>query len=402
MPDPLVLDRRAALGPAPGLHAVLIGVSDYAYLKSPDEPPGDGFAALQKLDFTAISAFKLYDKLVELDTLGRLYRPLKTVRLLIAPSAIEAAAEPRLALWTGALPTWSGIRRALREWRADVGAGRDEMALFYFGGHGIRRSLEESILLAQDFGDPDGTALERAFRFSNVRSAMVPSPEFPDIGRDQFYFVDACRDKPPALDTLDDTSTPKMFDLALNNLDYRRAPLYLSTPAGGVAAGKSGQQTFFVEALLWALDHASYRKETLEDRIEDGWPIRAKSLSDGLSCYNPSFDARFELTGLISDPILCFARDPPSLTLRISLAPTPGKADVETAALRNLETDDVVPAGVDADPCAVSIPAGLYQFILKPGTETGKPPAFAAISSRYEQIHVGFKMPWLIKVKAAS
>jgi len=402
MPDALVLDRRAALGAKPGLHAVLIGISDYAYLSGPDEPAGDGFAALQKLDFTAISAFKLHDKLIELDGLGRLSRPLKTVRLLIAPSPVEAAADPRLVAWTGASPTWAGIRRALREWRADVGAGRNEMALFYFGGHGIRRSLEESILLAQDFGDPDGTALEKAFRFSNVRNAMVPSPEFPDIGRDQFYFVDACRDKPPALDTLDDTSTPKMFDLALNNLDYRRAPLYLSTPAGGVAAGKPGQQTFFVEALLWALDHASYRKETLEDRPEDVWPIRAKSLSDGLSCYNPSFDGRFELTGLISDPILCFAKDPPSLTLRISLAPVPGKTDVESASLRNLETDAVIAAGVDADPCIVAIAAGLYQFNLRPGMPAGKPPAFAAVATRYEQIHVGFKMPWLIKVKGAA
>jgi len=399
MPDALVLDRRSALGSVPGLHAILIGVSDYSFLSGPDEPAGDGFDALQKLDFTAISAFKLYDKLVELDASGRLYRPLKTVRLLIAPSVVEAAADPRLTAWTGAAPTWTGIRRALREWRTDVGAGREEMALLYFGGHGIRRSLEESILLAQDFGDPDGTALEKAFRFSNVRSAMVPSPDFPDIGRDQFYFVDACRDKPPALDTLDDTSTPKMFDLALNNLDYRRAPLYLSTPAGGVAAGKPGQQTFFVEALIWALDHASYRKETLEERTEDGWPIRAKSLSDGLACYNPSFDGRFELTGLISDPILCFAKDPPSLTLRISLAPAPGKTDVESAVLKNLETEAVVAAGVDADPCAVPIAAGLYQFRLTPKTQ---PPAFAPVTTRYEQIHVGFKMPWLIKVKGAA
>ena len=401
MPAALVLDRRAAPDAKPGLHAILIGISDYRFLSGTDEPAGDGFAALQKLDFTALSAFKLSDKLAELDGQGRLYRPLKTVRLLIAPSPIEIVAAPRLAGWSGAAPTWTAIRRALKEWRADVGAGREEMALFYFGGHGIRRSLEESILLAQDFLDPDGTALEKAFRFSNVRNAMVPSPEFPDIGRDQFYFVDACRDKPPALDTLDDTSTPKMFDLALNNLDYRRAPLYLSTPAGGVAAGKPRRPPVFVAGGRWALGHGAYRKETLEDQPNDTWPVRAKSLSDGLACYNPAFDGRFELTGLISDPILCFAKDPPSLTLRISLAPVPGATEIESASLKNLETDEVVTAGVDADPCAVPLTAGLYQFKLQPAAAGDKPPAFAAVTTRYEQIHVGFKMPWLIKVKGA-
>ncbi len=394
---PPLIDRRAAMAAAPGIHALLIGVSDYANLSAADDPPGDGFLALQKLDFAALSALRLKEKLVALDGAGRLPRPLKTVRLLVAPSPAELAANPAIADG-GAVPTWAAIRDGLRAWRQDVAQGREEIAVFYFGGHGIRRALEESILLASDFLDPAGSELDCAFRLSNLRNGMAPSAQFPAMGRDQFYFVDACRDKPAALDRLDDTETRKIWNVDLNGIDDRRAPLFLSTPAGGVSAGESGGTTYFMEALLWAMDQGSYRRETLPGVPRKVWPVRATSLKDGLESHPRSFEGLIELTGLISDPILCYALDPPRLTLHIDIGPVQAHADLARAALVPIgAADDAgieIPGAIAGNPCAVvDLTAGLYKLSL-----TSRAGGFGPYESDYEQIHVGFTMPWLVQV----
>ena len=73
MPDAdpsLVVDRRTSVA-GPGLHAILIGVSDYTFLPPADEPPGEGLAALKKLGSSALSAFRFREKLEALRKLKR-------------------------------------------------------------------------------------------------------------------------------------------------------------------------------------------------------------------------------------------------------------------------------------------------------------------------------------------
>src|SRR5687768_1323427 len=126
VPDPvqpvdpsLVLDRRKALTGKPGLHAILIGVSDYPHLPAADEPGGDGLAALKKLESPALSALRLHDKLIDLDADQRLPRPVKTIRMLNSPSPTEIAKEPALE-GKGIPATRLNIKQALKAWRQDV------------------------------------------------------------------------------------------------------------------------------------------------------------------------------------------------------------------------------------------------------------------------------------------
>lgn len=402
MADPaLILDRRTAMEASPGLHALLIGISDYLYLTDPDlEPPGEGFAALQKIDFTARSAFALKQKLVQLDAENRLFQPLKTIRLLISPSPAELAAEPALATAGGASPTREAIKTALWNWRSDVGKGRDEMSLFYFGGHGIRRLSKEAILLAGDFREPMNDDLARAFRLSEVIDGMAPGAPFPEIGRTQFYFIDACREKPEALDDLDDTATPKIWNYDLNGVDQRSQPVFHSTPSGGLAAGESGKLTYFMEALLWSLDHGAYRIETLPDRGA-AWPIRSKSLQDGLITYNADFKDRFQLTGTINDAILSFAVDPPSLTVRIRIDPDTRRPAIGAALLKapGRAAAIAIPDADTANICELKdVRAGLYQLKVAPKSQKPFRGAFKRYSSILEQVNVGLPIPWLHRI----
>ncbi|MET0180053.1 MAG: caspase family protein, partial [Novosphingobium sp.] len=302
MADPaLILDRRPALGGKPGLHLLLIGVSDYANLPSADDPPGEGLAALKQLRSSALSALALLRKIEEIDAAGRLVRPLATVRLLHSPSADELALKPELATIGGAPALWDDIANALSAWRDDVATHRDNQAMFYFCGHGVRRSLEESILLTADFLRPGRPKLSKAFRLSNIRNGMCPGPSFPEIGRDQFFFIDACREKPDALDTLDTTETPKIFDAELGGLDDRRAPVFFATMTGGLAAGLPAQPTFFADALIWSLDNGSFGPTRL-DGHGTVWTMTAPSLKVGIEASSALLDSRVELTGLVADP----------------------------------------------------------------------------------------------------
>ncbi|MFD1611154.1 caspase family protein [Sphingomonas tabacisoli] len=397
MADPsLILDRRAALAGKPGLHAVLIGVSEYANLPSADDPPGDGLAALRRLRSSAISAYGLFQKLQALDADGRLVRPLATVRLLHSPAPEELAKEPALAAIGGAPATRSGIAKALDAWRTDVATARDNQAFFYFCGHGIRRSLEESILLAADFLEPGSPKLFNSFRLSNVRNGMVPGASFPEIGREQFYFVDACREKPDALDTLDTTETPKIFDAELGGLDDRRAPIFFATMTGGVAAGLAAQPTFFANALIWAMDNGSFGSRTM-DNLGVVWPVTAPSLKVGIEASDALFDSRVELTGLVADPVLCFRRDPPRLPLKVALAPEPLPAPVKTLSLTEMNTRarlDISPSD-HAGPLSVDVSAGMYQMTVKPRSKL-----FQRVRSDILFLSIQSKMPLIFDLGA--
>lgn len=397
MADPsLILDRRAALAGKPGLHAVLIGVSEYPNLPSADDPPGDGLAALRRLRSSAISAYGLFQKLQALDADRRLVRPLATVRLLHSPAPEELAKEPALAAVGGVPATRSAIAKALDAWRTDVATARDNQAFFYFCGHGIRRSLEESILLAADFLEDGSPKLFNSFRLSNVRNGMVPGASFPEIGREQFYFVDACREKPDALDTLDTTETPKIFDAELGGLDDRRAPIFFATMTGGVAAGLAAQPTFFANALIWAMDNGSFGSRTM-DGVGVVWPVTAPSLKVGIEASDALFDSRVELTGLVADPVLCFRRDPPRLPLKVALAPEPLPAPVKTLSLTEMNTRarlDISPSD-HAGPLSVDVSAGMYQMTVKPRSKL-----FQRVRSDILFLSIQSKMPLIFDLGA--
>lgn len=391
----LILDRRAQLAGAPGLHVLLIGVSDYRFLPTADDPPGEGLHALKQLRSSSLSAVALGRKIEALDAEGRLVRPLATVRLAHAPSPEEIAKDAALATMGGAPANRADIAKALKAWREDLATSKDHQALFYFCGHGIRRSFEESILLAADFLDPDVPKLFNSFRLSNVRNGLVPGQSFPDIAREQFYFVDACREKPDALDTLDSTETPKIFDAELGGLDDRRAPVFFATMTGGLAAGLPARPTFFADALIWAMDHGSFGARTMPG-LGTVWPVTAPSLKVGIETSDALFDSRVELTGLVADPVLCFRRDPPQLPFRIALAPEPLPGKIRKLSLKELNTKqclDISPIET-VGPHAVSISAGMYQMSVAPRSKR-----FGRVRSDIVFLSIQSKMPMIFDLE---
>lgn len=370
MADPsLIWDRRTELAGKPGLHAILIGVSEYEQLPGSDDPPGDGLYALQKLQSAALGAYALAEKLKELDGLDRLYRPLKTLRLLLAPSPLELQAEPGIAAAAVCPPTRAGIQAALELWRTDVAGSAQDMALFYYGGHGLREG-EDNIFLASDFLTPGTGELDAAFKLSSIRGGMTVSDDLPDMGLDQFYFIDACREQSDILEQLPMKEPPAVFDPSLNHIaDKRRAPVYFASPNGGIALSDAGTLSGFTKALVIALDHAAPEKRWIEEKDRMDWPINATSLKNGIQFLDPDYkgEGKVELTGLVSNPIIGFAVDPPELILKLSFAPKAIRGQVASVALRCKQDPPIpVPGGPEDEPRLVRIKAGMYSFELVP------------------------------------
>jgi Caspase domain len=339
MPDKsLFFDARKKLGSKPGMHVILIGVSDYSFLSEPDQPAGEGMKALQKLESSALSVWRVAEQLRAIDKEKRFLRPLKTIRLLMAPSKIENAAEPKLAKAKREKPTFEGIKMALKAWRDDVAQGREEQAVFLFSGHGIRRLVQDTILLASDFLEDEDMELEKAFTIANIVNGMMPTANFMEIGREQVYLIDACRDKLDHLDIMENTNTSSIFGLRLNNdlVDDRAAPIIFATVPGGSAAGSSGEPTFFTQSLLWALENGTGEQQEIDGVDGEIWPVSIDSLFDAMVRKRIVPDGALIKSGMAKNFNAGFRRDAPTCPMAIKLKPESliskiGKVELEAA-----------------------------------------------------------------------
>ena len=71
-------------------------------------------------------------------------------------------------------------------WATRVGSNMDNLAVFYFCGHGVSMGQEAALLLA-DFGKPTAE-YQGAIELSTLRGTMKNSPAI-----QQVFFLDCCR-----------------------------------------------------------------------------------------------------------------------------------------------------------------------------------------------------------------
>jgi len=292
----LVFDNRHNLQGAPGLHALIAGVSLYKHLPNGGGPPAEENWDLSQLTATALTGYKIYRWLV--DNQKRLPVGLATVRLLLSPSAKEA---PKIAqgmseiraLLDGRGPTLTdepspctlaNISAEAREWRKDARTHNVGVTLFYFAGHGIQRENNDPVMLLEDFGNPQVDFLTNSVVFKKLVAGMVPQADpAKKMARTQLYFVDACRVLPANLANYEFQDISNLLTGELGGVDDRATPVYLATIPNTLAFAKIDQQTLFSEALLQCLDGDGGVPTDEED--ESGyakWHVTTHSLSEAL------------------------------------------------------------------------------------------------------------------------
>lgn len=314
----LVIDNRATVN-GPGVHALIVGVSNYQALPDHDDPPREATWFLNKLTSGALSAFAFHEAVAK----NNLRLPLKTVRLLLSPHAIELAANPALAASGAAHATRAAFEQDARDWREDAKSNRDDMTIFLFSGHGIQRGPEEGVLLLEDFLTPNGAPpLAKCFEVGNIKNGMAPSDTFTEVARTQFYFVDACLTRPETQKKFVDPQVPQVFGPELNSVDDRDVSLLFSTVDGAISLGRDGKPSHFAEALTQALRNAA--DETRQDPNGNIlWPVTSLAIKTALDMYyeKNQLGTKVKIGGFSGSPVLRFLPGPPSVDISVRIRP---------------------------------------------------------------------------------
>src|SRR5262249_8008247 len=138
-------------------------------------------------------------------------------------------------------------------WRADAATNKDNVAWFYYCGHGVQ--LSSPLLLATDYNKPRRHIADAAIEFQQILDGMIVSADFSDLARRQFYLVDACRSQ--------DRTLPQRVKGRIRGVwttyyesdavAKRVASVLFATGPGEAAFGQDCRPTPFARALIRSL-----------------------------------------------------------------------------------------------------------------------------------------------------
>jgi hypothetical protein len=385
----LIVDRREGLSNAPGVHALIVGVSQYEKLPGVDDPPDVSSWNLTSLVSPALSAALLANWLLEkaeppppLTT--DLALPLKTLRLLLAPSLLEV-----LPPMPGAptIPRREAFASAVSEWHNDCRDSRDSIALLYYAGHGFTRGRGDNNLLLtmSDLFEAGRPRLANVALASNLFNGMAPQTAVDTVARRQFFVFDCCHTFPEQLAQFDDRSVPPILDVLVSEgvADDREFARFHAVPDNMAAFASKGRPTYFAQCLLDALENAGRKV-----------PNRALWTVDGNAIAGRLRVRYQQLTGLKlvqqvagSGPALRNLAAPPMVDISIQLDPMAAATGRGVA----LENGTRLVIGTETK-------VGLHKIQVAPGQYELKvqPPAGAWISTGDSQIVLpDFENPWV-------
>jgi hypothetical protein len=231
----------------PRMHALVVGVGAYRYLQGGDPPSTDWpWRNLGQLTCPPRSAEKVGRWLLNSQTRDPV-KPLGSLEMVTSPPLHMGGGRngaPGIDVDVEAA-TFEHFRDSLDLWYKRCNANRENIAFFYFSGHGIQ--ADTLALLLEDAGKDQQRFFDWAFDFDGLYENMAQC----EAGV-QCYFVDACRSSPTAAEGRK-VQPRQLIQLESKILD-RDAPTIFSAVKGQAAYGTPGECTKFTTALLTALD----------------------------------------------------------------------------------------------------------------------------------------------------
>lgn len=351
----------------PAFHALIVGVSEYPYLPGGTGQLGPRDFGMGQLSAAASSAARVADWLQS--AARRLPVPLGIIRLLLSPTPEEIASRPSLA--TAGLPATrdSLIREALA-WREDCTTDRENIALFFFAGHGVQRSRADAVLLTSDFAEAGGNPLLNAVDVNNLFGGMAPSVKRQQMAETQLWFIDACRGFPEEFDDFERLAATEVFEVVRPDVDKRCAPIYFGALPGTSARSIIGDATIFSKALLRCLNGGAGCR--LPGSTQ--WIVTVGSLLRGLQLMVGELNAKEGADQEVFDggqtprqdtPIVAL-EGVPDVEVRIELHPPAAASRVALSVQRSDGTSVSVPSPLDPNPFPDRWPAGVYRVAAAP------------------------------------
>jgi hypothetical protein len=253
------------------MHALVAGVGAYTYLKGGVRPsagwPGEYLGQLTSPPRSA-------------EAVGRWLLRMQTTDPVKPLGSLEMVVSPSLRLVTGPddgarvdveveAATLNRLQKSLDRWYKRCDSNQENVALFYFAGHGIQ--TDTLTLLMEDAGKNRLRFFDQAFDFNGLYESMAW------CGAEvQCYFVDACRTRPEQ-DKWRKVK-PRQLIHAEFKILYRDAPMIFSTVEGQAAYGRRGECTEFTTALLEALDRCGAERSMHEGT----WQVTTESIGKAI------------------------------------------------------------------------------------------------------------------------
>jgi hypothetical protein len=396
----LTFDRRA-IGVQPGLHAFIVGVSQYDHLAGGIAPKENTYG-MPQIPGAARTAARLARFLI--NQRDQLSPPLRTCRLLLAPSEVEEDEinkENTICTQNGGTPLQyaparlNEITAALLEWQADAKERPTDATLFFFSGHGIQQTVGTSFLLLQDFL-AGAQPLDHALDFLNIYNGMRNGGVQPDMSRTQLYFVDACRNSLDALQEYETLAGAQIFMVKRKGTDDRVAPMFFSSVAGHNAYILDPKGlSLFGNQLLRCLGEAA-DKRVIEGKKQ--WVVTIGRLAGGLAQLAAQFNRaktsrvqtfNFDKYTDIDVPLHVLDAAP-EVELVLSVDPEAANQFAQVTVTHPVDPALTLCSPLDPHPYPRSIKAGGYgvNVQVKPGQSYVQPDLeyISVIGPRYEYI----------------
>ena len=253
----------------PRLHALVIGVDAYDHLGLGVPKPSNLLNGLAPLTI-AVPAARSIARWLE-NEYHNPRCPLGSIELLLAPG--ETLQRKDGSDVTIEKSTMVNIDDAVAAWFRRCNANPQNIAFFYFAGHGISTVVGRYILPA-DFGNPDiPDDWKNCIDAAGLQVGMNKCK-----AQHQYFFLDACRDAP--IDAL--TQKQPRGNPLIGGADFddnvELSAEYAAASEGRQAFGKDGSGTFFSEALIMCLNGMGASRRAGRTT----WRVDAASLSHGL------------------------------------------------------------------------------------------------------------------------
>jgi hypothetical protein len=333
-------------------HVLIIAVGGYPYLSGGDHERAqtfDGAQLLGQLTSPQVSAEAFYETLMDLHHNQSWIKPLGSIDVLVSPAPggkrVFNGQQPDR-------PTIANISLAYFNWKQRCDTNPDNVAVFFFCGHGLDKA--EHYLLAEDFGFIPGNPWTGAFAFDLTRRAF-----FSCRASTQLFFVDACRQVTTDMLQTEIPTTP----IEPPNLLSRDCQFNLTQKAAAaneMAYGKKSEPSFYTKALIGALKGNAANNETGEWRIGTG--TLSSKMNSFLQNESPleGYPQRcISTTSNVTD-ILRFAA-PPEVALRVTCNPEAALAKAELFCIDPAtDTGPTRPPAIE--PWQLNVRAGIYKI----------------------------------------
>jgi hypothetical protein len=252
--------------------------------------------------------------------------------------------------------TMGAISQAVLQWKRCADQHAQNLAIFYFCGHGVISESEQA-LLAEDYGSVPENALQHAISFREFKLGMQTC-----AARNQCFFIDACRSQSNALsDARSHAGSPIISpNLSADPINLNTA-VFNGTRLGAPAFGRPNKASVFVEALLKSFKGAACKND------DGAWRVTTDSLQGGVNAFVKRELRKYDENRQVvtcelnaDDLSLHVLREHPSIPVSVACHPEAanGRATMEVRNGQGM----VAQRPSDPEPWEFELPFGEYEF----------------------------------------